>query len=91
MTKRIDWGLMLSKFNESSLSVREFAKSEGISSSGLYKKLRECDIDNTFVEIRTTQNNDNTIKVIINGNSLEYPCYINMVELKKLIGALKND
>ena len=38
MTKRIDWDLILSKFNNSSLSVKEFALSEGISSSGLYKR-----------------------------------------------------
>ncbi len=49
MTKRIDWDLMLSKFNNSSLSVREFALSEGISSSGLYKKLRNSNNDNTFL------------------------------------------
>ena len=91
MTKRIDWDLMLSKFNESSLSVREFAKSEGISDSALYKKLRECNIDNTIVEVSNIPNHGNTIKVMINGNSLEYPCYMNLVELKKLISVFKND
>lgn len=91
MTKRIDWDLTLSKFNESSLSVREFALSEGISYSSLYRKLRECNTDNTFVEVSNIPNHTNIIKVMINGNSLEYPCYINMVELKKLISAFKND
>ena len=91
MTKRIDWDLILSKFNNSSLSVKEFALSEGISSSGLYKKLRECDVDNAFVEVSNIPNYTNTIKVNINGNSLEYPCCINLIELKKLISALKND
>lgn len=91
MTKRIDWDLILSKFNNSSLSVKEFALSEGISSSGLYKKLRNSNNDNPFVEVSNIPNHTNTIKVIINGNSLEYPCYINLIELKKLISALKND
>ena len=91
MTKRIDWDLILSKFNDSSLSVREFALSEGISSSGLYKKLRNSNDDNTFVEVSNIPNHTNTIKVNINGNSLEYPCCINLIELKKLISTLKND
>ena len=84
MTKRIDWDLILSKFNNSSLSVKEFALSQGISSSGLYKKLRECDVDNAFVEVSNIPNH-NKIKVIINGNSLEYPCCISLIELKKLL------
>ena len=75
----------------SSLSVKEFALSEGISSSGLYKKLRNSNNDNPFVEVSNIPNHTNTIKVNINGNSLEYPCYINLIELKKLISALKND
>ena len=77
MTKRIDWDLILSKFNNSSLSVKEFPLSQGISSSGLYKKLRECDVDNAFVEVSNIPNH-NKIKVIINGNSLEYPCCISI-------------